>query len=256
MPIKIPLLNEKPEKADENPAILCLYGLPKVGKTTDGLAKLDKCLILDIDIPHGTRHIDFSNLNSNAIRLNNIQEFSEALQELKNLTDKKQNPYKYIAIDSITQLEKWSIIKATEVWRRSPVYSHAKQSKYQTVIELPDGAGYYWLRKVFFSYIDYLTEFCDRVILIGHVNLADINKETKNVDASELALLGKSKLGITSMADATGYLYRNESDEKLMITFKAIGNNSSGARFEHLRGQKFGFSWDKIYPELRKEVNL
>jgi AAA domain len=238
--IILPTTKRKPTTL--NPRILTLYSLPKIGKTTI-LSQLDGCLILDLDIPKGTSFIECL-----AIEINNIYDFQETLKKLKEIWTSGEYPYKYIAIDTISQLEKWSIPRATEEWKKSNLYSPTKQGHIQNVLELPEGAGYYWLRKVFFSYIEYISSFCDKLILIGHVNLADINKDTKNVNADEIALLGKSKLGTTSISDATGYLYRDEIDDsKLMITFKSVGHTSSGARCHHLYGKKFEFSWDKIY---------
>ena len=72
-----------------------MYGQPKVGKTT-ALAQLDNCLIIDLE--DGTDMLD-----ALKIKAKNLKHLSEIGREVLN----QGKPYKYIAIDTVTQLEVW-----------------------------------------------------------------------------------------------------------------------------------------------------
>ena len=101
--------------------------VPKIGETTL-LSELPNCLILDLE--DGTKY-----LNALKIKLNSLQELYEVGEEIK----KQGRPYKYIAVDTITQLENWAEGAATNKYKQSLI---GKNFHGSTVLELPNGAGW------------------------------------------------------------------------------------------------------------------
>lgn len=237
--IQLPTEKSKPKHKD--PKVLVIYSIPKAGKTTL-LSRLDNCLIIDLE--NGTDYLEALKVN-----VNNYKELEEVAQALK-----KNNPYKYIAIDTITRLEDWAEIKGTDNYKSSNM---GKNFQGTSVLQLtsPNGfsPGYLWLRQAFNKYIDTFASITDRLILVAHLREKEIEKDSKMVSAKDLDLAGKSRSYVCSaFADAIGYIYRDEMN-KMMINFKSSDNVTCGSRCAHLAGQKFEFSWDKIYTELQNK---
>jgi len=240
MPIILPTEKSKPKHID--PRVLLMYSIPKAGKTTL-LSQLDNCLIVDLE--NGTDYLECLKVN-----INSFQELEELIIALR-----KNNPYKYIAIDTITRLEEWAEKKATVNYKASNI---GKNFNGESVLQLtsPNGfsPGYLWLRQAFNKYIDTLASLTDRLILVAHLREKEIEKDSKMVSAKDLDLTGKSRSYVCSaFADAIGYIYRNEMNE-MMINFKSAENVVCGSRCAHLAGQKFKFEWQRIYTELNKDV--
>lgn len=241
MAIILPTEKSKPKHID--PKVLVLYSVPKAGKTTL-LSQLENCLIIDLE--NGTDYIECLKVN-----VNNFKEFEEVLEQLK-----KNNPYKYIAVDTITRMEEWAEKRATVNYKSTNI---GKNFNGESVLQLtsPNGfsPGYLWLRQAFNKYVDILSSITDRLILVGHVREKDIEKDSKMVSSKDLDLAGKSRSYVCSYyASAIGYLYRDSIDPtKMMINFKTTEDVICGSRCAHLAGQKFEFKWDKIYTELQNK---
>jgi hypothetical protein len=222
-----------------NPKNFLLYGQPKIGKTTI-LSELENCLIIDLE--SGTKYLD-----ALKIEVSSLKEFTEIGKAIV----EAGKPYKYVAIDSITQLEKWCEGHATQTYMNSPVGkkfnrdASGKVNDNKSVLTLPDGGGYFWLRKSFDIFRDFSLTLADHVIFVGHVKDKMIDKGGMEVAAKDIDLTGQLKRIACADADAVGYIYRKNG--KLMISFETSDEVTCGSRIPHLRGQTFEFDWSKIY---------
>ena len=231
----------------KSPKNLIIFSKPKVGKTTL-LSELENCLILDLE--DGTDYVDAIKLKAKSI--DDIRAIGKAIKEA-------EYPYKYVAVDTITALEELCIPFAEELYSKSSMgknwFTDGKP-KYGTILNMPNGAGYPWLREAFTKVIDYIKTWAPRVILVGHVKDVVLEKNGSEVNALDLDLTGKLKRITSSQSDAIGYLYRKGN--KNMLSFKTSDEISCGARPEHLRNQevvlselgednKITINWNKIY---------
>jgi len=220
----------------KNPKTLVLYGPPKGGKTTI-LSHLDGCLIIDLE--DGSDYV-----NALKLKVKTQKEFSELLDQLS-----ASCPYKYVAIDTIDVVEQWCEVEATRLYKQSPQGANFTG---KSVLTLPMGAGYLWLRTAFHQAIDKIKKACPQVILIGHLRDKMIEgKDKDGVATKDLDLTGKIRSIVCAYADAIGYVSRNKAGE-LSINFKTTEEVTCGARPEHLRGQLVTFTnppldWKKIY---------
>lgn len=213
-----------------NPRTFILYSQPKMGKTTL-LSKLEDCLIIDLE--NGSNYVE-----ALKVKVNNIKELYELGEEIK----KQGKPYKYIAIDTISKLEEWCEEVATSMYKKDP---KGRNFTGKSVLELPMGAGYLYLRQAFKKWIDYVEDLAEHVILVGHLKEKIIEKQGKEVTAKDLSLTGKIREITCANADAIGYLYRE--NDQLKINFQASDEITCGSRCDHLRGQDFEFDWKKIF---------
>jgi hypothetical protein len=193
---------------------MIIYGPPKIGKTT-ALAKLDGCLIIDLE--QGSDMVE-----ALKVKANNLSELSQIGKAIM----KAGKPYKYIAIDTLTQLEVWAESDAKE-------------------LSLPQGAGYLYLRMAIKKWMDRLEQLSDHIIYIGHLKDKQIEKKGKEVSAKDLDLTGKIRNIACANSDAIGYVYRQEG--KTMISFNSNDDINAGSRCEHLKGQEMELDWSKIY---------
>lgn len=243
MPIILPTTKILPTR--QSPKILLLYGMPKVGKTTI-LSELDNTLIIDLE--KGSEFV-----TALKIGVNNLNELSQTLDAIISAG----RPYKRIAVDTVTKMEEWCEVDATNRYRNSPI---GKNFTGNSVLELPNGGGYLYLRQSFSSWISKFKNCASELILVGHlkekylggrasvsngVELAG-RKDTVEVLSKEIDLTGKIKNIACADADAVGYLYRN-NNHGLSISFETSEEVNCGSRCKHLAGAKFEFDWKKIY---------
>ena len=210
-----------------NPAVLLLYGAPKVGKTTI-LSKLDDCLIVDTE--KGSRMIEgyISEVSSR-------DELIETLIELKESKDVK---YKYVAIDTIDKVAEWAEKRVCE------------EEGVRAIGDLAFGKGYGMVREKVTQTIDAFKEVTEHLIIIGHRKVAYAVTDGSTIVIPEsIDLTGKLKNVIMSGADAIGYVYRNE--DELMVSFKANDAIEAGSRCPHLKGKEMKFEWKNIYKEKK-----
>tara|TARA_R110000824_G_scaffold154479_2_gene326591 strand:- start:2499 stop:3200 length:702 start_codon:yes stop_codon:yes gene_type:complete len=219
----------------KSPKHLVIYGSPKVGKTT-ALSTLDNCLIIDLE--DGSDMIDAIKLKAN--------NFSELSKIGKAIIDKGK-PYKYIAIDTITKLEEWCEAEGKKMYQSiAQGKNFDKDNKGISVLSLPNGGGYLYLRMAYKKWIDRLSQLADHIILVGHLKdklLTD--KKGKEVNSKDLDLTGKIKQITCVNADAIGYIYRQ--DEATWISFDAKDDIVAGTRCDHLKGQEMLLDWNKIF---------
>lgn len=246
----------KTEAIRKSPRTMILYGPPKVGKTTI-LSYLDNCL--NIDLEKGTDMI--SALKVDISKLPESIENDNPLAGLNSLLAKiikEGRPYQYGAVDTTSALEELCLPLAKKLYRDTPMGKNFDiKEEGKSILELPNGAGYWWLRIAFFKVCDAIEKAFPRVIYVAHLREKLIEKEGKEVSANDIDLTGKIKSNLAARCDAIGYLYRSGDDT--IISFKSSDNNVCiGARSEHLRGKEIllGESegsniktvhWDSIY---------
>ena len=250
------LPTEKVKASRINPRRLLLYGKPKCGKTTI-LSKLDNCLLLDLE--SGSDHVDALKMNiigltAPASEIDAIKSKRHASQKfyltevdsmIKNY--RKDNngefPYKYVAIDTITQLELWCEEHATKMYmdsvqgkkfNRDESGALLPKAKQESVLTLAQGAGYLWLRNAFDYWLNIIDQLAPNIILIGHLKEKLINKSGKELTSLDLDLTGKISSLTAARCDAIGYVYRLKDETKINF---ASQDAACGSRVEHLLGQ-------------------
>lgn len=254
MPIELP---QAPVKATRSsPKVLILYSLPKVGKT-DQLSQLPGCLIADME--GGAEGYDCLRvaINSSA----DIDDLVASIQaegkrrHESGLRGDDLFPYRFIALDTMDELEDMTTKSATLKYRKGRLNSKGKfeEAGYTSVNELPDGHGYQYSRAELMEKIDAVAGVCPHLILICHVKDKYLGeKDGSAVTTKDLALTGKMAQILPSRADAIGYMYRSSAKEtrgELMISFETFESSVMGARQKYLAGQKFPFNWARIYPD-------
>lgn len=110
----------------QDPKNLILFGQPKVGKTTL-LSYLDNCLILDFE--DGSDYVE-----ALKIKIPNLTTLRSVCKEIK----ENGNPYKFIAIDTVTALEDFAKPLALSLFKASP---QGSKSDIDDVLKAPMGAG-------------------------------------------------------------------------------------------------------------------
>lgn len=257
----ITLPTELIKATDTNPKKLFLFAHTKVGKTT-AVSQLKNNLIIDLE--DGSRYVD--SLSINVLKIHRetgksiLSILGEIVKEIKAANKANGSPiYDYITIDTSTALEAVARQYATTMYLNSPTGKNFTGK--DVVTELPNGSGYAWLRLAFeaiYSTFEGLANDC--LIILGHVKLASINKNGKDLQARDIELTGKLKGMICADADAIGYLYRDlETPTKTIVSFKTDETDlATGARPNHLRQKEFVLLeqkedgnviayWDKIF---------
>jgi energy-coupling factor transporter ATP-binding protein EcfA2 len=223
----------------KSPKNLIIFSKPKVGKTTL-LSQLENCLILDLE--DGSDYVDAIKLKARSI--DDIRAIGKAIKEAG-------YPYKYVAVDTITALEEMCIPFAEDLYSKSSMgknwFTDGKP-KYGSILNMPNGAGYPWLREAFTKVVDYLKTWAPRIILVGHVKDVVLDKNGSEFNALDLDLTGKLKRITSSQSDAIGYLFRKGN--KNVLSFKTTDEISCGARPEHLRNKEV------VLSELNDEETL
>ncbi len=250
MGIVLPTSKVAPESL--SPKNLIIYSKPKTGKTSL-LAELPDCLILDLE--GGSKY-----LNAMKVEANSFEEIREVGQAIK----EAGNPYKIIAVDTITALEEMVIPYAEALYSRAPMGKNwfnpgGGKEKYGSILGLPEGSGYYWTRQAFTKVIDYIKTWAPYVIFVGHVKDTQLEKAGGTFNSLDLDLTGKLKRITTSNSDAIGYLYRKGN--KNVLSFKTNDDIACGARPAHLSNAEIVISeidengeyktyWDKVFIDL------
>ena len=218
----------------KSPKNMVIYGPPKIGKTTM-LSRLDNCLIIDLE--DGSDMVD-----ALKVKVNNLGMLATIGKEII----QENKPYKYVAIDTISKLEEWCEVEGKRIYMKTPMGKNFEQKNPgASVLSLPNGAGYLYLRIAFKQWIDRLNLLADHVILVGHLKDKMLEKKGKEVAVKDLDLTGKIKQITCANADAIGYIYRE--DETTMISFNSLDDTVAGSRCDHLKGQTMPFEWNKIF---------
>lgn len=245
-----------------SPKLLILYSMHKVGKT-DELTKLPSNLICYTE--EGAESYECLRMPINtakdAYEIRGLIEQAGQQNAKEGKTGNDLFPYQFISLDTIDELETIAERSATKKYREGPLNSKGdfEQKGYTTITELPKGGGYFYLRNEVQLLIDQLAAVCPRMILTAHVRDKEITEKDGTVTVySDLSLSGKLGAILCAKADAIGYMYRSsqkENNGQLMISFETLDKKVMGARQKYLAGQKFPFSWDRIYPDVLELVD-
>ena len=207
---------------------MLLYGAPKVGKTT-ALSQLEDCLIIDTE--NGANMVD-----GYIETVSNREELISLLQEAK-----EGHEYKYAAIDTIDKIA---------IWAEKAI---CEQENVTAIADLAFGKGFGMVREKVLNTVNILKEIFPHVIIIGHRKWAKAIVDSKAiVEPESLDLTGKLKNMLMADCDAIGYVYRNEENSKLMVTFQANEALEAGSRSPHLRGKDVELKWNNIYKKESK----
>lgn len=241
------LPTQKVKAETKSPKNMVIFSKPKVGKTTL-LSQLDNCLIIDLE--DGSDYVDALKIKAHTVA---------DIVTIGNMIIKAEKPYKYIALDTITALETICIPYAEELYSKSLMgkkwFTEGKQ-QYGSILNMPNGAGYPWLRQAFEKVLNYIKTLAPHVIFVGHIKDTMLEKNGSEFNSLDLDLTGKLKRITTSNSDAIGYIYRK--GKKNILSFVTTDEIACGARPEHLRNQEIVISetsedgtikthWDKVY---------
>ena len=230
--MKLP--KSKVKATRKSPKNMIVYGAPKIGKTTV-LSQLDDCLIIDLE--DGSDMIDALKVKANSLK---------ELQSVGTAIMKEGRPYKYIAIDTISKLEEMCEGYAKQIYMKTPMGKNFEQKNPgASVLSLPNGAGYLYLRIAYKEWMDKLNKLADHVILVGHLKDKMLEKKGKEVAVKDLDLTGKLKQITCTNSDAIGYIYREGEDT--MISFDSLDDIAAGTRCAHLKGKTMPLEWSKIF---------
>ena len=205
--------------ARKSPKNMIMYGPPKVGKTT-ALSQLDGCLIIDLE--DGSDMVD-------ALKVK-----ADSLAELAQ-------------VGSAIISEVWCEEEGKKMYQQTAMGKNFdKDNKGLSVLSLPNGAGYLYLRKAFMNWFHRLSKLAPHVIFIGHLKDKYLeDKAGKEVKANDLDLSGKLRSIACANADAIGYMYRQ--DGKTMLSFDSSNNDTAGSRCDHLIGKNDELDWGTIF---------
>jgi hypothetical protein len=238
MGIVLPTTKIKAERV--NPKRIVIYSKPKTGKTT-AYAGLENNLILDLE--NGAEYVE-----ALKIKITNLQELLDAGKAIK----EAGKPYDYVTVDTVTALEEMIMPLAIKLYRQTPM---GKNFDGDTVVTLPNGAGYLYIRQAFFQVLDFIDTLAPTVILSGHIKDKQVDDKGELVMSANIDLTGKIKSLICANADAIGYMYRKGN--QTILSFKTNDEVTCGARPEHLRNEEIVItelidgvlktSWDKVF---------
>lgn len=228
------LPKKKVKASRKSPKNMIIYGPPKIGKTTV-LSQLDDCLIIDLE--EGSDMVD-----ALKVKVTSLKELAEVGKAIV----KEGKPYKYVAIDTISKLEEWCEEDAKKLYMTTPMGKNFEtKNPGMSILSLPNGGGYLYLRMAYKKWIDRLNKLADHIILVGHLKDKMLEKKGKEVAVKDLDLTGKIKQITCANADAVGYIYRE--DEQTMISFNSLEDVTAGSRCDHLKGQTMPLEWSKIF---------
>jgi hypothetical protein len=206
------------------------------------VSHLENCLILDLE--DGSRFVD-----AMRIKAKDTTEIYNITEEIK----KQGKPYRYIAIDTATALEAMCLPLALKLYKQTAMGKNYNDH----ILNLPNGAGYKYLRDAYEMVLGMIEGACERVLILGHLKDKIIDKAGKEVSSKDIDLTGKLRNITCAGADAIGYLFRDGN--KNVLSFETTEDITCGARPAHLRHKRIVVSeydpttdilethWDKIY---------
>ena len=138
-----------------NPRTMVIFSQKKTGKT-HALSELDGNLIINFE--HGADFYDSMRIN-----IDSLQQFDE----LAKLFHKENPHYKFITLYTVTSLkEKLLNQLAVRTYNKDTGKSEAADFD---IDRLEYGKGQVYKREALFKIMEFLTRFCDTLIIVGHV---------------------------------------------------------------------------------------
>ena len=229
---ELPTTKTKAERA--NPKKIILFSNPKVGKT-QAVAALEGNLILDLE--DGSQFVDAMKINIRKLAKDENKTPLIILKEVINKISEANKAkgdfvYKYITIDTVTELENISLELANKLYQGTPM---GRNWIGDDVTKLPNGAGFQYLRNAMDIILNEIEQLCDTLIILGHIKGKFIEKEGKEMEARGLALTGKIASILCANVDAIGYVYREEN--KTLVNFAPSESLVVGSRPDHLKNK-------------------
>lgn len=244
----IVLPTERRKAIDYNPRLMVIFGKPKSGKSSL-MASLENNLIIDLE--NGYRALDVMCVQARSAA--DIFQIKAAIEE-KNKANGDKPFYRFITIDNASRLEEMSVVYANHLYRQTSMgaaWGYKKDAIGNILLEngkkvpdpkadvrqLPNGAGYLYMRNALKEMIGMFRPLCDTLILVCHVKDKQIKKNEEETTEMVVDLAGKTGDIICGEADAIGYVSRQGN--KTLLTFKGGENNIRGSRPLHLREKVF-----------------
>lgn len=249
-----------------DPRISIWYGIPKIGKTTE-CAKLPGAMILDLE--RGTEMIEALKIpissisggtamnEDGSIKFTSLDAVYDAIiakgtEEYKATGKTPKPPYKFLVVDTIDKLEDYCIVTATQKYKASTL---GKNFEGKSVLELPQGGGYYHLRNEVVEQIERLAGICEYLLLISHIRDKTINKGGVDVSVNDISLTGRLGQIVCAKADVIGYMYREPGKTGLQVSFETFENTPAmGARVPRLAGKRMTLDWTEIFSHLKEKA--
>lgn len=239
-----------------NPKTLVLFGATKQGKTTL-VAGLEGNLIIDLE--GGTRYyeclsIDVPKTAQDASKSPWLV-LKDIILELKQYKEDNggKNKYPYITLDTAGVLEDMSMPYAIQLYK-----AEARNKNFQgtDLKQVPNGAGWSYIRDAFFNILAMFQLYCDNLIIVAHTKDKTVNKGGEELTVTDIDVSGKMSQMLAARTEAIGLVYRKGN--KTMVSFRGEQFIVSGARPKHLKEQEFvicesdadlnlTFHWDKIF---------
>jgi len=238
--------------SEKNPRLLLLYGIQLSGKTLF-LTKLpEPYLLIDID-----GHAGFYS----CCRTGKIKSYMEFIELLLSI-EKAGKPYKYVAVDSITELVGLCIEHTTAIYNRT---KSAKEPEVADIRDVPF-KGYETLYTAFLKLETMLERVAPYIIFIGHVKDKWDGETAKMLDGEArkgvtknileeptdkiLDLPGKLANTFLGRMHAVGYFRKGATNPDGTFNNQIIFEGTAdryGSRAEHLRGKTIPADWNLIY---------
>ena len=254
------LLDSVPTEIDgrvsDNPRTILIYGNFKIGKSAIAawITRNKRALWLDYEsggsCQEGLR-VDVikkvTELNSERNdKLSRIQYIRELCEELG---AEKEKRFDFVIHDKLDNLEEWSEKWATAHYKNT---LQGKNFEGDSVLELPKGAGYLYLREKFKMIWNSALRGAEYNIFFAGMRDKFIEKSSKEVQVQDLALTGKVRQIAAGFADAIGYLYRGSDGINYLSFCAADEGTFAGNRVPRLEGKRIPFSWiDKESGEVK-----
>lgn len=260
--MELPIKNK--EGIVQEPRRMFIFSHPKIGKTSNLMALPNNLLI---DLEDGADFYPGMSVNVKRIASEQGKTIFDVLKDVKDSIEaanvKNGKPvYDFITIDTTTILEQLARELGTTLYKNTLIGKAFKGS--DVVAELANGSGYEWLRQGFDKIYKGFYPLANKcLILAGHVKLASINKDGKDIQARDVQLTGKLKMAVCSDADAIGFLYRNKETNQNILSFRSSEQDlATGARLQYLSGRDIVISekkedgtvvthWEEIFPSLK-----
>lgn len=247
----------------EVPSSLILFGLPKVGKTTE-LAKLPNILLVDPE--RGSDFVDVMKIQPPK-DIKPVALFKWMKAVAKKIKDDGRH-YDFVAVETMSFLDEISEWVGTYNYMNSPQgasFNRERDSKgqaikhgkmlmpddpaYESVHSLGEGYGYRYSRAVMNELLDAykdLGRIC--TIFVCHVTDKFVISKQSNTEvrAIDLSLTGKVKHIYSREVDAIGYIWNKGGQAQ--ISFKGNEEKVGGMRGnKHIQGYEGPLDWKSIF---------
>lgn len=248
-----------------NARTMVISGKHKQGKTT-AVVGLPNHLLLDVE--DGAEFVE-GNIMTPPKGAGPVSKF-RWLKEVAKKIKEADRPYDYVIVDTLSQLDVDSEWVGTFEYQNSVIGKSFNRKvdsdgkliydtngktilmkpddpDYQSVITLPNGAGYYWSRTAILEMFEIMRDV-SRICTIFICHVADkmiSEKQGEQVMVKDLALTGKVQSIIPRLVDAIGTVW-NE-DGQLMISFVGKEDKIGGTRAKHLTNYTGPVDWNKIF---------